>query len=163
MRHRKLVWFCFFAAVVAVCLALWGRDGLDPRTVRLPSPIACSVSFQGYSNSASGQRWAILAVTNRDFGDLSFVNPMSVEFAAHPGDVQETHWETPRFIPPRSCGRIAVEIPPAPGVWRMRCHISRWTWRDSVRNARGLNWCPDALLPRRTYQLQGLVTDWVPQ
>ena len=163
MRHRKLAWFCLFASTVALCLALWGRDDVEPRPSGLRSPIACSVLFQGYSNSLSGQKWAVLIVTNRDFGDLLFANPITVEFAAHPGDGQDTHWKIPDFIPPRSCGRITVEIPPEPGNWRARCVVARWTWRDSVRNARVLNWCPDALLPRGTYQLQGLVTDWVPQ
>lgn len=163
VRRRKLVWFCLFASIVAVCLGLWVRDNIEPGPGGLRSPIACAVTFQGYSNSLSGQKWAVLIVTNRDFGDLLFMNPITVEFAAHPGDGQDTHWKIPEFIPPRSCARIAVEIPPEPGNWRVRCIVARWTWRDSLRHARVLNRFPDALLPRGTYQLDGLVTGWVPQ
>ena len=159
-RHRWLGWFCVLAVIAAIGITLWSREDGEPRPPQIPKPIAFSVSFQGYSNSPSGQRWAILTVTNRDFGNLCFANPMAVEFAAHPGDGQETHWKTPDFIPPRSCGRIAVEIPPAPGAWRMRCIISRYTWRDNVRDALP-GWWPDFLLPRRTQIMDGLVTDWV--
>jgi len=159
-RHRWLGWFCVLAVIAAIGITLWSREDGEPRPPQIPKPIAFSVSFQGYSNSPSGQRWAILTVTNRDFGNLCFANPMAVEFAAHPGDGQETHWKTPDFIPPRSCGRIAVEIPPTAGAWRMRCIISRYTWRDNVRDALP-GWWPDFLLPRRTQIMDGLVTDWV--
>src|SRR5688572_3010051 len=82
-RHRKLGWFCLFAVIAAIGITFWSQDG-EPRPPQIPKPIAYSVSFQGYSNSPSGQRWAILTVTNRDFGNLCFANPMSVEFAAQP-------------------------------------------------------------------------------
>jgi hypothetical protein len=88
--------------------------------------------------------------------------PMSVEFAAHPGDGQETHWKTPDFVPPRSCGRIAVEIPPARGAWRARCIIMRSTWRDPLHNALSSRGVPDYLIPvRRTQTMDGLVTEWI--
>lgn len=159
-RPRWLGWFCLLAVVAAIGLTLWSRDDGEPRPPQIPKPIAYSVLFQGYSNSPSGQRWAILTVTNRDFGDLCFANPMSVEFAAQPADEQETRWKTSGFIPPRSCGRIAVLIPPVPGAWRMNCMIIRSTWRDDVRGALP-GWWPDFLLPRRTQIMDGLVTDWV--
>jgi hypothetical protein len=164
-RHRKLGWFCLLAAMAAICITLWSRDDGETRPPQIPKPIAFSVSFLGYSNCPSGQRWAILTVTNRDFGNLYFANPMSLEFAARPEDEQETHyaethWKTSGVIPPGSCGRIAVEIPPVPGDWRMRCIISRYTWRDDVRDALP-RWWPDFLLPRRTQIMDGLVTDWV--
>ncbi len=160
-RHRKLGWFCLFAAMAAIGITLWSSEDGDPRTPQKPKPIAFSVSFQGYTNSPSGQRWAILTITNRDFGNLYLANPMIVEFAGQPGDERETHWKTPAFIPPRSCGQIAVEIPPAPGAWRMHCIISRYTWKDMVRNALSSRRLPDFLLPRRTQTMDSLVTDWV--
>jgi hypothetical protein len=161
VRHRKLAWFCLFASIVAACLALWGRDDIEPRTIRLPSPIACSVSFQGYSNSLSGQKWAVLVVTNRDFGDLAFVGPYSVELSSHPSDGRDVHWQLAPRLAPRCSARIAVEIPPEPGTWRARFCLERWTWRDSARNI--LHRCPDCLRPRRTYKVQYFATDWVPQ
>ena len=161
MRYRKLAWFCVLASIVAVCIALWGRDDIRPRTIRESSPIVCSVTFQGYSNSLSGQKWAVLAVTNRDFGDLAFIGPYEVELSGHPSDTRDVHWQlAPRFAP-GSSARIAVEIPPESGTWRAKFCLERWTWRDSARNA--LDWCPEGLLPRRTYRVQYLVTDWVPQ
>jgi hypothetical protein len=160
-RHRKLVRFCLIAAMVAFCITLWNREDGEPRPPQSPKPIAFSVSFLGYSNSPSGQSWAILTVTNRDFGNLGFSGPFGVELATHPEDEHATRWKTPGFIRPRSCGRIAVEIPPAPGDWRARCTIMRWTWRDAVWNAFP-GWWPDNLIPvRRTQTMDSLVTDWV--
>jgi len=161
-RHRWLGWFCVLAVIAAIGITLWSREDGEPRPPQIPKPIAFSVSFQGYSNSPSGQRWAILTVTNRDFGDLRFAEPMIVEFAAHPGDAAEPHWKHPDFIAPRSSGSVAVEIPPAPGAWRMRCHISRSTWRDPLYNALSSRGWPDRLIPvRRTHTMDSLVTDWV--
>ncbi len=163
MRHRRLVWFCLFASIAAVCLGLWGRDDREPRTVRPPSPIAASVLFQGYSNGLGGQKWAVLVVTNRDFGKMWFMNPCSVEFSSHPSDARDVHWQLPPPFAPGSSARIAVEIPPETGSWRASFFLQRWTWRDHVRDARFLSWCPNVLLPRRTFQMQRFVTDWVPQ
>ena len=161
-RHRKLSWFCRLALIAAVGITLWSCEDGEPRPPQISKPIAFSASFQGYSNSPSGQRWAILTITNRDFGNLYLANPMSVEFAAHPGHGQETHWKTPDFIPPHCCGRIAVEIPPAPGDWRMRCIISRYTWRDPVYNALSSRRWPVYLIPvRRTQTMDSLVTEWI--
>ncbi len=161
-RRRKLGWFCLLAAMAAIGITLWSREDGEPRPPQIPKPIAFSVSFQGYSNSPSGQRCAILTVTNRDFGDLYLVpGSATVEFAAHPGGGQETYWKHPGFIPRRSCGRIAVEIPPAPGAWRMRCIISRYTWRDTARDILSSRRVPDFLLPRRTHTMDSLVTEWI--
>lgn len=158
--HRKLGWFCLLAVIAAIGVTLWSREEGEPRPPTIPKPIAFSVSFQGYSNSPSGQRWAILTVTNRDFGNLGFSGPFGVELSARLKDEQATRWMTPGFIPPHSCGRIAVEIPPAPGAWRARCRIIRSTWRDKVRNACP-GWFPELLLPRPTHTMDDLVTDWV--
>jgi len=164
-RNRKLVWFCVLAVVAAIGVSLWGREDCEPRPPRIPKPripIAFSVSFQGYSNSPSGQRWAILTVTNRDFGDLYLANPMTVELSEHPRDEQDARWKAPDFISPRSCGRMVVEVPLAPGSWRARCIISRWTWRDSVYNAFSSRGCPAGLIPvRSTHTMDMLVTEWI--
>jgi hypothetical protein len=165
-RHRRLGWFCVFAAIAAIGISLWGREDGEPRPPRIPKPpipIAFSVSFQGYSNSPTGQRWAILTVTNRDFGDLYLVAPNTVELSEHPRDAQDTHWKWPDSIPPHSRGTVLVEVPRAPGFWRARCIISRWTWRDSVYNALSSRGWPAGLIPvRRTQTMDGLVTEWIP-
>jgi hypothetical protein len=163
MRHRKLAWFCLCAASVAVCLALWGRDDSKPRPVRPYRPIACSVSFKGYSNSPSGHKWAVLVVTNRDFGELSFSHPCSLFLSNHPSDVLETHWQLAPSFAPHTSRRIAVEIPPESGTWRARFFLIRTTWRDSVRDFRPLSRCPDWLLPHPTYSVGDVVTEWVTQ
>jgi hypothetical protein len=164
-RHRKLVWFCLLAAMVAIGISLWSREDGEPRPPRNPKPwipLAFSVSFQGYSNSPSGQRWAILTVTNRDFGDLYFADMMTVDLSNQPRAAQDARWKHPDFIPRRSCGRIVVEVPLAPGSWRAQCMISRWTWRDSVYSALSSRGWPTRLIPvRRTSVMGGIATEWI--
>ncbi len=167
-RHRRLAWFSLFATIIAICLVVCGRENLDskPRSLHLPKPIAFSVSFQGYSNSLSGQRWAILVVTNRDFGNLYFSGTCLVEPLDHRllhTDEDETRWQLPLFVAPRTSARIAVEIPPAFRTWRARCTMIRYTWRDYVHNAL-VGWRLDGLIPvRPTCEYGSLVTDWVSQ
>ena len=164
-RRRWLVWICLLALMATIGITLSNREGGRPRRAQSPQPrkpIAYCASFQGYSNSPSGQRWAILTVTNRDFGELGFANPMTVQFSDDPMDDQDVHWKGPDGIPPGSFGRIAVEIPPGRGAWRARCIIWRWTWRDSAYNAfSSRNW-PAHLIPvRRTHTMDEFVTEWV--
>ena len=160
-HHRKLAWFCLLAVVAASGLTLWSREDDAPRPAQISKPIAFSVSFQGYSNSPSGQRWAILTVTNQDFGNLSLADPMTVELSGHPRDEQGAHWYASGFIPPHSSGRMVVEVPLAPGTWRARCIILRWTWRDTVHNAFP-PWVPDCLIPVQPIKtMDSLVTEWI--
>ena len=163
-RHRKLAWFCLLASMLGACFALWGREGSGARPSKSAKPIACAISFQRYSNSPSGQKWAILLVTNRDFGTLYFEGPFLVEPPLPPADdSDETHWQKPQSLPPESSAEIAVEIPPSFRTWHARCTVVRVTWRDRARSAFPL-WYPSSLIPiRRTYAFQPLVTDWVPQ
>ena len=161
-RHRWLGWFCVLAVIAAIGITIWSCEDGKPHPAQSPKPIAFSVSFQGYSNSPSGQRWAILTVTNRDFGNLCLGNPLTVEWSDHPKDAQDTHGKLPDFIPPHSCGRMVVEVPLAPGSWRARCMISRSTWRDPIYNALSSRGWPAHLIPvRRTQTMDSLVTDWV--
>jgi hypothetical protein len=163
VRHRKLVWFCLLASVVGFWLALWGRDGTEPRPREWSRPIAASISFQSCSNSLSGQKWAVLSVTNRESDNLYVCGHFSVELSDQPGFLQDSHWRTPNFVLARSSATVAVEIPPAPGTWRARLMLTRFTWRDRVRNVFPSRY-PDRLIPvRRTFAERILVTDRVPQ
>src|SRR6478736_4140312 len=64
-------------------------------------PLA-SVCFLAYSNSPSGEKWALLTVTNRDTCDLVFCGPYTVEFApprTNDGKLDDnTRWQVP--VPP---------------------------------------------------------------
>jgi hypothetical protein len=163
MRHPKLAWFCFFASIGAVWLSLRGRDDIEPPRPKPYIPIACSVSFQAYSNSPSGRTWAVLLVTNLDSGDLSFVGPYGLSLSNRPSCHVEARWQLAPTFAPGTGTRIAVEIPPGSGTWRAGFFLIRTTWRDYVRNLRVLDWCPDRLLPRSTYQVDPVETDWVPR
>jgi hypothetical protein len=115
-RYRKLLWLCLLAAIAAICINLLSSEDGEPRPAQIPNPIAFSVSFQGYSNSPSGPRWAILTVTNRDFGNLCFAGPCTVELSGHTLDAPGTHWKTPNFIPPRT-------------LWQDSRRDSTYSWR----------------------------------
>lgn len=161
MRHRRLVWFGLSASIVAVWLTFWGRDDMG-RQPKPHIPIACSISFQAYSNSPSGQSWAILLVSNNDIGKLCFAGPCLLVLSNRPSGDVETHWQLAPPIASRTCTQIAVEIPPESGTWRVGVTVLRDTWRDHVRELRSLGW-PDQLLPRPTFGIRCIYTDWVPQ
>ncbi len=168
VRHRKLLWFSVLASCAAVWLLSLGRDWGEPHARKAPSAPAFSVAFQGYSNSASGQRWAILAVTNRDFGNLYFSGPFAEELSTDPpsgptNERPEMHWQHPRVISPGSSGRVAVEAPATRGEWRARCVMVRWTWRDDLRYY-APRWYPESLIPvRSSHSYHTLVSEWMPQ
>jgi hypothetical protein len=173
VRHRKLIWFSAIASWVAVCIALWGQAASKSHPMRPLAHFAVSVAFQGYSNSVSGQKWALLAITNRDRGDLCFFPPNLVQLGvgvlSGPESLgvlsnwHETQWQYPPAIPRGSFCRIAVEVPPGHGSWRARCLLMRFTWSDKLLS-RVPRWWPGGLIPLRgDPSLGALLTDWTPQ
>ena len=167
VRHRKLFWFSVLASFAAVCILSFGREWGHPHIYKAPwapSDPVFSVAFLGYSNDASGQKWALLAVTNRDFGNLYFCGPYLEELSTDPpggptNHRPEMHWQHPGGIAPGSFCTVAVETPAAVGKWRVRCVLIRRTWQDDLHNCR---WCPESLIPvRRSYATGGLVSDWM--
>ena len=161
-RHRKLAWLCLLAALASIGITLWSYDDGNPRAPHLPAPITAAISFQGYSNSPGGQRWALLTVTNSDFGTLYIAAGSSlVELSNRPASSLDADWQYPTSMPPHSTATVAAAIPPALGPWRVRCMVVRVTWKDTVRN-NFPGWWPENLRPvRRTRTMGGLVSDWV--
>jgi len=160
-RHRKLAWLCLLVALVSIGLTLWSYNS-EPRAPLVSAPIAAAIFFQSYSNSPSGQRWAILTVTNSDFGTLYFAaGSFLVELSNQPSSYLDADWQRPRSLPPHSTATVAVPIPADLGPWRASCMIVRDTWRNRVPNVFP-RWWPDWLNPsRRTRTADGLVSDWV--
>lgn len=161
-RHRKLAWLCLLVALASIGLSIWSYDR-EPRAPQLPAPIAATISFQSYSNSPSGQRWALLTVTNSDFGTLYFAaGSFLVELSNQPSSYLDADWHRPMSLPPHSTDTVAVPVPADMGPWRARCTVVRDTWRDRFPNIFP-GWWPDRLNPaRRTRTAGGLVSDWVP-
>ena len=161
-RHHKLAWLCLLVALVAFGLTLWSYDDGTPRAPLEPSPIAATISFQSYSNSPSGQRWALLTVTNSDVGTLSFAaGSFLVELSNQPASYLDADWQRPRSLPARSTATVAVQIPAALGPWRASCLVVRETWRDRFPDIFP-RWWPSSLNPaRRTATMGDLVSDWV--
>jgi len=161
-RHRKLAWLSLLGALASIALTLWSYNDGAPRAPQEPTPIAATISFQSYSNGPSGQRWALLTVTNSDFGTLYIAaGSCLVELSNQPSSYLDPDWQYPTSIPPRSTATVAIAMPSVEGSWRVRCLVVRGTWRDRVTDILP-RWWPTFLDPGSVTHAQGsLDSGWV--
>ncbi len=163
MRHRKLIWIVALAFVVAVCIHLWGRDMPEARPKKSPNMPLFSVLFQGYSNSLSGEKWAILVITNRDVCTLDLLVPVRVRFLEHPEQEARQILFDGTPLPRRSSCRVAIQIPAASGAWKFYCRITRDTWQEELRG-RLPDWLDHCIPGSSTAPAMAYVdTGWIPQ
>ena len=114
-----------------------------------PSP---SLLLQSYSNSPSGQRWAILTVTNGENNNFSIIGPRSIELSGPPGDL-DTHWRVPASsfhdLLPAARSRssqLVLELGELHVLWSdLRGEIERVTLSQT-------GW-PDRLIPRAPHYI----------
>ena len=157
-RHCKLLWSLPVLLLVCLLVRDWDkRSGAGPS--KLP---AFSFSFQGYSNSPSGQRWAVLTVTNEDVCDLHFFGPTWLVFS----DRLVDSFSAPLImannpLPGRTSCRAAIGLPHRQGSWRFQCALMRCTWRDKL--SEHLPESLDDLLPglRGAYVMGWFDTGWL--
>jgi hypothetical protein len=128
MRLVKPIAFVFGAFLVTTCVILT----FDAR--RQPSP-ALSVCFQGYTSA--WQDYAVLAVTNRDVCDLSFMSSewMVLFTDGSPPIPGSCSLAGSRLRRGASC-RAIVHAGPLVGRWRVVALAQRYTWK---------NWAADQL------------------
>ncbi len=122
MRQRILVFVLVAIPVVGLVVVLTTQKA-TPES----GDTALSISFRGYSNSPSGQRYALFAVTNHDTCDLILWNGGAVEFedTNAPSNI-EVHYSLVgsnlhRGVP----YTMFTEIPPSHGRWRLHWMVVR--------------------------------------
>jgi hypothetical protein len=127
MRPRILISLLAIPAILTVAVMLIAEDP--------DSHPFLSVSLTGYSNSVSGEKFAILAVTNRDEFTLAFdtawVSFSHTTFEARVGSTIDRS-----FLKPGASRFILTEVPPHPGhpaQWRVNWMITRLTLRERLR------------------------------
>lgn len=156
MHRRKLIWVLVPTVCVAIALAAW--MGRHPAS-RVKKPLL-AVSFLGYSNSANGQAYAVVGMTNLDSCDLILWGPYLTEFSDKPGASEETTWcSLPNSaLRPGSSFRGVAQVPAHQEKWRVRWMVQRWRLRDRAASVLG-NWTPWDT----TSDMDGVVTDWIPR
>ena len=121
-----------------------------------PSP---SLLLQSYSNSPSGQRWAILTVTNGENNNFSIIGPRSIELSGPPGDL-DTHWRAPAssfhdLLPAwQSNSQLVLELGELHVLWSdLRGEIERVTL--SQTGGQIVSFRCTALIPYSLFPLTG--------
>ena len=125
MRLRIPILALGFVSLATVCAMIWARAPRDP------SP-ALSVSLLAYSNSASGLRFAILAVTNDDVVDITIDDTGAVEF--NNTNFCRRVWSSPAGtnLHRGDACRVVVEVPAHRARWRTSWWITRQTLKERL-------------------------------
>ena len=162
-RGTRFVVVAVTGSALALCAYLIVKNfHLATRDILVRRSVA-SVSFQSYSNSPSGEKWALLTVTNGDTCELIFLGPFSLEFKPfRTNDVlcDQAHWEAPALVAPGSVCTLALKLPPDPRPWRASCFLRRHPLQDKLEER-----LPDRLgsvIPgTHGWQMDCFWTDWI--
>ncbi len=122
------MWFVALAGVAAAVILIWDLYHAEPSPKARP---AFSVSFQGYSNSPSGEKWAILMITNRDVCTIIFQLPSRVSFSGHPDLESRRAIFADNPLPRKADCRVAIPLSSS-GAWRFVCRVTRYTRREEL-------------------------------
>jgi hypothetical protein len=153
MRRHWPIFFCALIVLAAVIVGISQHGDMAP---------VYSLSFQGYSNSVSGQKWAILTFTNRDTCEQVFSGPYTVEFRRIECDSNE-HWKIPDSVPRGSSCTVAIEIPNTSETWRASWSVTRREWRD-VLEEHLPNYLRRFVFWKSFYgEFYNVQTDWIPK
>ena len=145
----------FLVAAGAVALWLWSR----------PAPVLrASVTFAGYTNSATGARVATFSVTN-----LSTMSVRRWDFCEiedrETGTAIEFHIGPDTFLAPQSVEIMVLPVPTNQAPWRVTFHFSRKGWRQRASDVRS-QWrflariIPQRFLPILPVEHQAR-SDWI--
>ncbi len=164
MRHRKLMRFILLAAVAGACIHVWDRESSAPVSPKPRRSPAASISFQGYSNTSNGEKWALLLITNQDSCDLTLFGPFTLEFENYQqGDEKlddQARWNFPNTLAFRAVCRASISIPPDPRRWKAQCVVQRNGWQSRLRDK-----LPDRLAwivpDSGGDEMGGLNTEWI--
>src|SRR5262245_54861474 len=130
MSRRKLIWLGILIIIVGLTVALAVSMTKQPVSSSRKSLLA--VSFLSYSNSASGQTYVILGMTNLDSCDLILCGMFATEFSDKPDAPEETTWccLPTSALHPGASFRGVAQVPVHRGKWRLRWMVQRWRLRD---------------------------------
>jgi hypothetical protein len=164
MHRRKILVFTAASVISALCVYLVLENLYSPeREDSVRRPLA-SVCFHSYSNSPTGEKWALLTVSNRDTCELIFVGPYTLEFTPFrtnddvPGD--QARWQVPALVAHGSACMLALKLPPDQRRWKAGCFLVRYPLQDKVKER-----LPDRIswvIPgTHGWQMDRFTTDWI--
>lgn len=122
MRQRILILVVLAIPVAGLVTILTTR-----KATPAPGDAALSISFQGYSNNPSGQRYALFAVTNHDTCDLILWNGGAVEFEDPntPSNIEVYYSLVGSNLHRGVPYTMFTETPPSHGRWRLHWMVMR--------------------------------------
>ncbi len=120
------MWFVALALAAAAVILMWNWSQAEPSP---KASAAFSVSFQGYSNSPSGEKWAVLMITNRDVCTLVFQLPARVSFLGHPDLESRRAFFSHNPLPGKADCRVSIPLSSS-GAWKFVCRVTRYTRRE---------------------------------
>ena len=163
MRLAKRSQFAVIGLVV-LCGYVGVRFLTEPISETSARRPAGSVWFNSYSNSPSGERWALLTVTNRDTCDLVFVGPYSIEFnPSHTNDAElddRAQWQVPASIAPGFACLVAIKATHDERPWRARFFLRRFPMQDKLKERlpHSMDW---VVTGTHGWQISDLATPWI--
>ena len=152
------MWFLALAFVAAAVILMWDWSNAEPSPKARP---AFSVWFQGYSNSPSGEKWAVLIITNRDVCTLVFQVPARVSFLGHPDLESRRALFANNPLPRKADCRVAIPLSPS-GAWKFVCPVTRYPRREEVAE-RLPDWLGRLVAGTRKPAISYIDTGWVNQ
>lgn len=122
VRRRNLIFVLVAISVLGLVIVLTTRKATSES-----GDTALSISFQGYSNSPSGQSYALFAVTNHHTCDLILWNGGAVEFedTNAPSNIEVYYSLVGSNLHRGQHYTMVTETPPNHGRWRLHWMVMR--------------------------------------
>lgn len=148
--------------VAAMSLLSWSYFNGQPQEQQRPMPISYRVSFQGYSNAANGERWAIFLLTNCGLDTLYLGHCAIVLANGSSNEWRDMPGLFPIAILPRSSTNFAVKIPPEAKCWSVVCDLQPVGLHDKLYDFLRMRGIPHYLIPVRCPRgPDALSTEWI--
>jgi len=126
MRQRILI-----SLLIAICAAA-AIVKMPTRKKNYPRPLL-SVSFQNYSNSPTGKRFAFLSITNRDSCDVRFDSSGWLQFTGTSTEADAPSAIDYSVLKHGASRVLVIEVPPHQGNWRVVWAVTRLAARERIR------------------------------